>query len=61
MRKKIIYYSFIIHQKRVKQKNNKHEFPSKVCFETFSKKGKKNELHRKYSRLGGPAEKLWRT
>ena len=45
-------------KKRVKQKNNKHEFPSKVCFETFSEKREENELHRKYMLLGGPVEKL---
>ena len=26
-----------------------------VCFETFSEKHKENELHRKYTPLGGPA------
>ena len=39
-------------------KNNKHEFPSKVCFETFSEKCKENELRRKYMLLGGSADKL---
>ena len=29
-----------------------------VCFETFSEKRKKNELHRKYSLFGGPAGNL---
>ena len=33
-------------------------FPSKFCFETFSDKRKENELHRKYTILGGPAENL---
>ena len=52
--------SFIIHlrEKCVKQKNNKYELPSKVCFKTFSEKRKENKLHRKYTLLGGPAEKL---
>ena len=27
-----------------------------VCFVTFSEKRKKNELHRKYTLFGGPAE-----
>ena len=36
-------------EKRIKQKNNKHEFPSKVCFETFTEKHKENELHIKYT------------
>ena len=31
-------------------------FPSKVSFKTFSEKRKENELHRKYTLLGGPAE-----
>ena len=45
-------------EKNVLDKNNKHEFPSKVCFETFSEKCKENELHIKYMFLGGSAEKL---
>ena len=29
-----------------------------VCFETFSDKRKENELHRKYTLVGGPALNL---
>ena len=33
-----------------------HEVPHIVCFEDFSVKRKKNDLHRKYRHFGGPTE-----
>ena len=33
-----------------------HEVSHIVCFYTFSVKHKENDLHRKYTFLGGPAE-----
>ena len=35
-----------------------HAFLNIVYFNTFSVKRKENDLHRKYSLLGGPAENL---
>ena len=52
--KKKNYYS--PERKTCLTKNNKHVFPSKVCFNTFSEKRKENELHGRYMLLGGPAE-----
>ena len=44
---------FIWEKNVLHTKNYKHEFPSKVCFETFSEKRKENELHRKYTLFRG--------
>ena len=56
MKEIIIYY--LPERKTFKTKHMYHAVQNIVCFETFSAKRKKNELHRKYTLLGGPAGNL---
>ena len=54
--KKKVYY--LPERKTFQIKDIYHAVLNIVCFETFSVKRKKNDLHRKYRLFGGRAENL---